>query len=337
MYGPLVIAPLDVLQSPLVEKPLARMGYNAMVDFIEQDLLEAVNDLPGPSEAEYGRFSQGLVRMILIRLYLHEKRWADVEEQANLIIGMNHYRLEDDYVGLWDKIAPVDSKEVIFAVPVDYDGTSENQWQLMALPSNYPVRGGWGSIQSSWSFYDSFEDSDIRRTNLIAEFTGTDGITYNRSNPGSVMQLGPIPLKITEDVERVTSFTTVDIILYRYADVLLSKAEAIANKNGTPNQECIDLVNIVRERAQIDLIKLGDYRDLNSFNDMILIERSHEYWCENGQYRSDLIRHGKYKENADKLNGVSSESEDYKVVFPFSLDKITEGKGEFKQNSGYFF
>jgi hypothetical protein len=36
-----------------------------------------------------------------------------------------------------------------------------------------------------------------------------------------------------------TSLTTVDIIVYRYADVILSKAEALANLNG-PSQEAMD-------------------------------------------------------------------------------------------------
>ncbi|MBD0825381.1 RagB/SusD family nutrient uptake outer membrane protein [Aestuariibaculum marinum] len=335
MYGALVVAPLEVLKNPLTETPLARLSHDDMVSFIEKDLLDAVQDLPLPSEANYGRFSQGLARMLLIRLYLHEKRWSDVETQANAIMNMNYYELAPDYVGMFGKEAQIDNKEIMFVVPADYAGTSENQWQLMVLPSNYPERGGWSTIQSSWKFYDSFESNDVRKTNLIAEYVGTDGITYNRSNPGTVMQLGPIPLKIDADADRNSGLTTVDIIVYRYADVLLSKAEALANKNGTPNQEAIDLVNEIRERAQLDPIQLSDYSDIDSFNDMILLERSHEYWCENGQYRSDLIRHGKYVEHANELNGDASQSADYKVLFPFSLARISEGKGAFLQNPGY--
>ncbi|MGM5468967.1 RagB/SusD family nutrient uptake outer membrane protein [Flavobacteriaceae bacterium LMO-SS05] len=335
MYGPLVVAPLEVLQNPLTETPLARLSHSEMVNFIEKDLLDAAQDLPTPAEAQYGRFSQGLARMLLIRLYLHEKRWADVEAQANAIMAMNYYELAPDYVGMFSRVAQVDNKEIIFAVPADYAGTSENQWQLMVLPSNYPERGGWSTIQSSWQFYDSFESNDVRKTNLIAEYVGTDGITYNRSNPGTVMQLGPIPLKIDADASRNSGLTTVDIIIYRYADVLLSKAEALANKNGTPNQEAIDLINKVRERAQLDPIVLADYSNIDDFNDMILLERSHEYWAENGQYRSDLIRHDKYVEHANALNGSASQSAKYKELFPFSLERISEGKGAFKQNPGY--
>jgi starch-binding outer membrane protein, SusD/RagB family len=335
MYGPLVVAPLDVLLNPLREEPLARLSNAEMVNIIEKDLLDASQDLKLPSETNYGRFSQGLARMMLIRLYLHEKRWADVETQTNAIIAMNYYNLESDYAGLWSTEAPVKSKEVIWAVPADAAGTSENQWQLMSLPGNFPVKGGYGTIQSSWSFYDSFETTDIRKKALIAEYVGTDGITYNRANPSSFMQLGPIPLKINEDATRTTGLTTVDIIMYRYADVLLSKAEAIANKTGVPTQEAIDLVNIVRKRAKITPVTLADNSTLDKFNDMILLERSHEYWCENGQYRSDLIRHGKYTERNKALQGVASQSAPYKAVFPFSLARISEGKGKFIQNPGY--
>jgi hypothetical protein len=335
MYGPIVVAPLDVLQNPLKEEPLARLSNANMVSFIENDLKAAAADLKSPAETQYGRFSSGMARMVLIRLYLHEKRWAEVEEQANAIIGMNYYGLEENYVGLWDVKAPVSSKEVIWAVPADYAGTSENQWQLMVLPANFPGRGGYGTIQSSWTFYDSFEATDIRKTALIAEFEGTDGVTYNRANPANYMQLGPIPLKIHPDAARTTALTTVDIIVYRYADVLLSKAEALVNKTGTPTQEAIDLVNIIRKRAKISEIELADYSTLASFNDMILLERSHEYWCENGQYRSDLIRHGKFTEHALALNGSASQSAPYKALFPFSLERISEGKGKFIQNDKY--
>jgi starch-binding outer membrane protein, SusD/RagB family len=334
MFGPLEVAPIEILRDPLKEHPLSRLSNSEMVTFIENDLKDAATDLRTPGETPYGRFSQGMARMVLIRLYLHEKRWADVETQANAIIAMNHYKLEEDYVSLWDSKAPINSHEVIWAVPANYAGTSENQWQLMVLPFNYPG-GGYATIQSSWSFYDSFEPTDIRKTNFITEYVGIDDVTYNRANPGTNMEMGPIPLKIDMDPGRNSGLTTVDMIIYRYADVLLSKAEALANKTGTPTQEAIDLVNIVRNRAQISSVQLIDYSTLDKFNEMILMERSHEYWCENGQYRSDLIRHGKYTEFNKALHGVASQSAPYKVLFPFSRERISEGKGKFIQNPGY--
>lgn len=333
LYGPLVVAPLEVLKNPMKEAPLARLSHEEMVAFIEDDLTAAAEHLPHPAEAEYGRFNKALAKMISIRLNLHEKNWERVNTLADEIIAYNYYTLDEDYVGMWDLDGAKNSNEVIWAIPCDYEGTSENYWQLMVLPSNFPPKGGWATVQSTWWFYDNFEENDVRKTMLIAEYTGTDGIVYNRSNPGTIMDFGPIPLKINPDAARTTAFSTVDIIVYRYADVLLSKAEAIANA-GSPNQEAMDLVNMIRARARLENKNLSDYSNLSAFNDLILLERSHEYWCENGQYRSDLIRHGKFVSRAQEVK-QSAFTAEHKRFLPFSLERVSEGKGKFIQNPGY--
>lgn len=333
LYGPIVVAPLEVLKNPMKEEPLARLSHEEMVSFIEEDLIAAAEDLPHPAEAEYGRFNKALAKMVQIRLNLHEKKWDKVLSLSNDIINYNHYKLDKDYVGMFNLDGAKNSDEVIWAIPCDYEGTSENSWQLYALPSNFPPKGGWGTVQSTWWFYDTFEEDDVRKTMLISEYTGTDGITYNRSNPGTIMDKGPLPLKIHPDAARTTALSTVDIIVYRYADVLLSKAEAIAN-SGAPTEEAMELVNIVRRRAGLGDKELADYSSLSAFNNLVLTERSHEYWCENGQYRSDLIRHDKFVSRAQEVEG-SSYTAEHKKLFPFSLQTISEGKGKFIQNPGY--
>lgn len=333
LYGPLVIAPLEVLKNPLQEAPLARLSNDEMVAYMEADLEAAAQDLPDPQEAEYGRFNKALAKMIDIRLNLHEKNWTKVKTLCDDIIAYNAYSLDANYKAMWDIDGAKASHEVIWAIPCDYAGTSENQWQLMVLPSNYPGKGGFGTITSTWWFYDRFEANDKRKEMLITEFTGTDGITYNRASPGSILDWGPLPLKIHPDAERTTGLTTVDIVMYRYADVLLSKAEAIANA-GAPTQEAMDLVNTVRRRAGLTDKQLSGYSSLAAFNDLILLERSHEFWCENGQYRADLIRHGKFVSRCQEVT-QSTYTGPNKVVYPFSLKAVSEGKGKFVQNPGY--
>nr|WP_294947028.1 RagB/SusD family nutrient uptake outer membrane protein [uncultured Mucilaginibacter sp.] len=333
LYGPLVIAPLEVLKSPLKEEPLARLSNDEMVAFIKADLVAAAADLPAPAEAEYGRFNKALAKMIQIRLDLHEKNWAEVLTLSNDIIGYGYYSLDPSYVGMFGLEGAKNSRETIWAIPCDYGGTSENQWQLMVLPAVFAPKSGFGTIQSTWYFYDSFEADDKRKTMLIAEFTGSDGITYNRANPGVLINYGPIPLKIDQDAARTTGLTTVDIMMYRYADVLLSKAEAIANISG-PTQEAMDLVTKVRNRAGLAAKPLASYSSLAQFNDLLLTERSHEFWCENGQYRADLIRMGKFVSRCVEVKH-SVYTGPNKVVYPFSPQRIAEGKGKFIQNPGY--
>ncbi|PGH39576.1 MAG: RagB/SusD family nutrient uptake outer membrane protein, partial [Candidatus Nephrothrix sp. EaCA] len=40
-----------------------------------------------------------------------------------------------------------------------------------------------------------------------------------------------------------------DLVIYRLADIMLMKAEALMRKNGSATQEAVDLVNRVRARA----------------------------------------------------------------------------------------
>lgn len=333
LYGPIVIAPLETLQNPLKEEPLARLSNDDMVAYIKADLVAAAADLPAPAEAEYGRFNKALAKMIQIRLDLHEKNWQEVLTLSNEIIAYGYYIIDPDYVGMFGLEGAKNSKETIWAIPCDYAGTSENQWQLMVLPAVFAPKGGFGTIQSTWYFYDSFESADKRKTMLLSEFTGTDGITYNRANPGVLINYGPIPLKIDQDAARTTGLTTVDIMMYRYADVLLSKAEAIANISG-PTQEAMDLVTKVRVRAGLAAKPLASYSSLAQFNDLLLLERSHEFWCENGQYRADLIRMGKFVSRTQEVKH-SIYTGPNKVVYPFSQARVAEGKGKFIQNPGY--
>lgn len=333
LYGPIVVAPLEILKRPLEEVPLARLSNAEMVAFIEADLVAAANDLPMPQDAEYGRFNKALAKMVNVRLQLHEKNWAKVKTLCDEIIAYNAYSLDNDYAAMWDLEGAKASKEVIWAIPCDYAGTSENQWQLMVLPSIFAPKGGFGTISSTWWFYDRFEAADKRKQMLLTQFTGTDGITYTRASPGNYLDWGPLPLKMNQDANRTTGLSTVDIIMYRYADVLLSKAEAIANA-GAPNAEAMELVNVVRRRAGLSNKLLSDYSSVPSFNDLILLERSHEFWCENGQYRADLIRHGKFVSRSQEVHG-SAFTGPNKVVYPFSLRAVSEGKGRFIQNPGY--
>lgn len=334
LYGPIVIAPLEVLKKPLVETPLARLSKADIVAFIEADLVAAAADLPLPSESEYGRFNKALAKMVNIRLQLHEKNWNKVKTLCDEIIAYNYYSLDNDYVAMWDLEGAKNSKEVIWAIPCDYAGTSENQWQLMVLPSDFSPKGGFGTITSTWWFYDRFEANDVRKTMLLDHYTSTNGNTYNRASPGGYLDWGPIALKINQDAARTSGLSTVDIIVYRYADVLLSKAEAIANAGSAPTAEAMQLVNQIRNRAKLPNKQLANYSSLSAFNDLILLERSHEFWCENGGYRADLIRHGKFTSRCIEVHHSTFTNES-KVVYPFSLKTVAEGKGKFIQNPGY--
>ena len=93
-------------------------------------------------------------------------------------------------------------------------------------------------------------------------------------------------------------------------------------------------VNTIRERAKLKALKLEDVNTQEKFIDQILTERSHEFWCENGQYRADLIRHDKFVQRAIAVTQTPYANK-YKELYPLPLSVITDGKGQVKQNPGY--
>jgi hypothetical protein len=231
--------------------------------------------------------------------------------------------------------------EYIFVIPCNYEGISLNHWQREVLPGDFPGLSGWHMARCTWWFYDTFEPQDTRKTYIITEYTNTQGETFNRENTGGIsyLHLGPIPSKYQIDYEanRFDGRSDLDVVVYRYADVLLSLAEAIVMKpGGSVNAEAIELVNTIRRRAGLANIWTGAAPSQQEFIDQLLTERSHEFWCENGQYRADLIRFDKLYDRVMELNnGLAPFASKDKYLYPLPLEVIVDGKGLVLQNPGY--
>ncbi|HVW58594.1 MAG TPA: RagB/SusD family nutrient uptake outer membrane protein, partial [Puia sp.] len=97
--------------------------------------------------------------------------------------------------------------------------------------------------------------------------------------------------KYADSLGSTTYYDGHSVDVLRYADVLLSRAEAINEISG-PTAECITLINKVKDRSHAKPLNLADY-DQNSLRDAILKERGWEFFYE-GKRRADLIRMNKY-------------------------------------------
>lgn len=349
MFGPLVVAPIDVLLNPLGEKPLPRLSREEMVKFIEDDLLFASEYLPFPRATEYGKFSKGVAKMLLIRLYLHEtvvnkNYFTNVETLARELMTPQYgYELESSYPAMFELGGQGSgNKEIIWSIPCSSEGPGQNQWHMMVLPTDFKQNGmgaGWGVCTSTWWFYDTFEAGDSRKTYLLDHYTNADGEVVDRQTTSSFLATGPVALKYGYDpgVLGAGGYSNIDIIIYRYADVYLSLAEALVMKTGASQndyKEALGYVNTIRNRAKLKGLKIEDVSTQEAFINQILTERSHEFWCENGQYRADLIRHDKFVQRAIDVSQTPYANK-YKELYPLPLSVITDGKGQVKQNPGY--
>lgn len=314
-------------------KIIARWSTNAYTDMIEQDLTEAINtdELPEAynGTSNWGRVSKGLARTLLLKLYMHQKDWAKAEAIGKDIINSGAYSLNSSYE---DVFVTSGNKELIYAIVSNK--AVKNYFMQHLFPGNYAQGnagkksiergGGWYGYSMPWEFYDKFEDGDIRKDVIITEYKNTGGNLVDR-NSGL---RGAIPLKYTSiEGQGNGPDYAIDWVIYRYADVLLSVAEAINEQRGP--SDAYPYVNQVRDRAGVpawsNLTK-------EEFRNAILDERGRELFCE-GHRRQDLIRHGKFIQKAKERGATSASSKH--ILFPIPTAVILEGKGTIEQNPGY--
>ncbi|MFI0430470.1 RagB/SusD family nutrient uptake outer membrane protein [Mariniflexile sp. HMF6888] len=335
-FGTFPIATLEQLKNPLDEVLLERASNETVETLITDDLNDAISALPvSYPDADYGRITKGHALMILLKFQMFKKQWTDASNTARQIIALNKYGLMNSYKDIFSK-ANRRNTELIYSIPAS-QVTGANYWLSWTLPYNFPTTNPtiskWNGYRITWDFYDTFEVADERLETIFAEYTSTSGDLITKSNdPDGIFNWGPIPMKYGEDPDVNGHQSTIDYIVFRYSDVLLSLAEAINNTAG-PTSEAIGLVNQIRNRVGLPDLASEKTANMASFNDAILNERMHELYCE-GFSREDLIRHGKLVETLKQLSGTDMVSED-RSLYPIPQSDITASKGAIKQNPGY--
>lgn len=343
-FGPVPIATLEQLQDPKSTTPLPRATEEEMVDFIETNLEDAVEALDYKYPGEFGRFNKGVANMVLLKLYMLINDWDSAEKTGRELMKTEYgYGLMSEYADIFT-MENQRNKEVIFSV--GNDTKNANKWYPHVLPQQYPTQNTayvrWNGYRVPWSFCDKFDPEDKRLKVLIIDYVGINGVRYWKGNPGvnanGGLDNGGIPLKYGEDPQSTGEDSSIDWIVYRYADAITLTAEAIVRNGNAVTQEALDILNSIRSRAGLnpgyELSRYGS-SGVEGFLDDILLERGKELWWE-GCRREDLIRHGKYitaaKETPEKM---SETAEDYMVRMPLPQSVINEGKGIVKQNTGY--
>jgi len=168
------------------------------------------------------------------------------------------------------------------------------------------IVGPWNGFAVTEDHYNSYEDIDLRKEGFLvgAQFTSAGEALFDET-AGAPLVLNPhIPALLMdgsysfEEIRmsgaRVIKFEikkgadenlSNDFPIFRYADVLLMKAEAMIRQGENGDQ----YVNEIRRRA-------GVSEWTGATLDQILEERGREMFME-GHRRQDLIRFGKYNDS----------------------------------------
>jgi hypothetical protein len=321
------------------ELQIPRASEDEFLNFIESELIAIVPELPDPGdESQWGRAHKGAAMGYLCKFYLNTKQWQKCAEIANDIIDLNYYSLFPEYFGLF-QVKNERNSEIIWARTSKADlGRSANiSFMNFAWPAGFqkdPITGmefcdGCRNFATMLylrdDFWNSFADNDKRKSLILTVYINTAGDTINLLPPNDHVR--PFKYWPADDFEGPAYGN--DIPEIRYADILLGRAEALNEING-PNQESIDLINEVRERADVDLLNLSEFGSKPALRNAILDERGWEFWWE-GKRREDLIRHGEFISRA-QARGLPAK--DYNVLHPIPQFAL-EANPLLEQNDGY--
>lgn len=332
-----VVTDPEILRNPEEEVILERLPKDEFVKLIESDLKSAAAVLPTTySAGDWGHFTKGAAYAILVKLYMQEKRWSDAEAICREIMKLG-YELQPTYASVFS-VDNEKNDEIIWAIPCLAEGGEGNMWMTHIVPPSYPLVNNkiqrWFVHNTPWRFYDKYEKGDDRLNSLVGEFEYTvNGETMLATRENSqYLERGALPMKYPEDPKQTTEYSDNDVVVYRYADVLLELAEALNELNG-PTAEAISYVEMIRARVGLpNSIPAEAIASKEAFRDFILDERGRELFCE-GHRRRDLIRHDKFISTAHEEGYITAQP--HMVLFPLPQSILDESKGKIQQNPGY--
>ena len=320
-------------------------------DFVEKELNESLPLLSDAADlSTYGRMNQWVARVLLAKLYLNAQvytgtaQWQKALDQCNEVINSGNYSLTPNYFDNF-KTDNGSSPETIFAIPYDQVFAQGNNLVMRTLhyssQATYNLTAQpWNGYCSIQEFYNSFDDTDVRKASFLVgpqyssagtpisdpgyETNDPDGPEVNftpeinQHFPNTLRQAGARIGKF-EFALGATDNLSNDMPIFRYADVLLMKAECEWRlSTGDP----LALVNEIRSRAEVPALGVLTPEDL-------IAERGREL-CFEAQRRSDLIRFGKYNDEWD----FKPITDPHVNIFPIPKNQL-DANPNLKQNTGY--
>ncbi len=345
---PLIIEPYEALEGQI--KFNERSDVALIKTQILSDIANAIANFDGTTTSVYN-LNIGSALALQTDVHMWFKEYDKAITASDNLIALKKYSLvtnKDDWKSMF--IDPSTSTEPIFNMYWDYlqDGGGNGLAAFYGSGSNTP---NYKIRQAVWDtlitravdarlylitdtldlFYRggkvkvSYEAYNLNSTMLSCKFAPWDAAklntTYNYlggyTYPPNNQSAAPIPI-------------------YRYADVMLLRAEAL-NKVGR-TQEAMDIVNTIRKRmAYPKLVTTSNTPDVNKLENAILTERQLEFWGE-GKRWFDMVRTNKVIEIMDPIltdRGITGGFGDVrKILFPIH-SSVFEGNPLIKQNEPY--
>lgn len=307
------------------EAQVPRNTEDEVRTFVEQEL-DAITPMLNDAPAERGRAAKGAALALRMREALYYEDWATAKDRAQQIIDLGLYSLDPSYTNLFSNSGK-DSPEIIMAVQymVSLKGlgtigqmynNANGGWSSIVPTHNlidtYEMENGM-TIDEAGSGYDPvhpFANRDPRLAMSICypgqdyiKADGTQGIfnTLDRQLDGAnnmdymtmadnTSRTGLTWNKYLAPITQYSNIWDTDAcpIVFRYAEVLLTWAEAENELNG-PSAEVYNKLNQIRTRVGMPEVDQAKYGTKETLRELIRRERGVEFAGE-GIRRADIVR-----------------------------------------------
>jgi hypothetical protein len=236
---------------PIVDKPLAldelkipQSTPDQTLAFIVNDLTLAIPDLP-VNQAK-GRIKKGAALALLARVNLYNGNWTEAAAAAKQLMDLNAYDLYQTPAGdgFEKQFVTDENPEVLCAWTYDHDKRPNERGGLLTW---WTWWAGGELLSPTEALSRAFETYDPASDQIVP---------YNPANPyvnrdprfGYTIQTG-VGTSTGYGVRKFLNTTDAqEIIIIRYAEVLLTYAEAKIEANQI-DQSVLDAINRVRARA----------------------------------------------------------------------------------------
>lgn len=307
---------------------VARNTEDEVKKFI-YDELDAAIPLLSDAPAAIGYIAKGTALALKMRSALYYGDYQRAIEASKAIIALGQYDLDPSFENLFT-LAGQGSKEIIASV--QRDENLYDNWMIGTMYNN--ADGGWSSMVPTQNLVDAYEMSNgltreeagsgydathpyanrDPRMAMTVLFPGMDwegGIlntldatidgNKNPNNPDDADNASKTALtwgKYLSDKSQYTDMwaTSAAMIIFRYAEVLLSYAEAENELNG-PSADVYNMLDQVRIRVGMPAVDRSKYATKDKLRELIRRERSNELAGE-GLRRADILR---WKDSSGKM------------------------------------
>ena len=308
MYGNVPL--IDHIQS-VDEFKVSRTERATVAQFIVDEVDSISGHLPISYDASnQGRITRGAALALKARTLLYEGRYAEAAVAAKAVMDLGYYTIDNDYVSLFNGTNK-NSHEIIFSA-----GYVKNTLpSAIATWVGGPSMGGWSQVVPLQSLVDAYECTDGKtidqsslydpahpydnrdpRLKLTVVVPGTvvNGVTIDVTSPGSIDALSKNNASFTgfyykkyvpADIQGSWDSNSYnDVVLIRYAEVLLTYAEAKIEANQI-DQSVYDAINAVRQRAGVmmPVLTMANVTGQDALRDAVRRERHVEFPMEDNR------------------------------------------------------